>query len=196
MNWATIQAAIVEWVKAGSGYASGRVIWKNQSKNRPASAGAAVDHIAIQLLSLRGVGEDEVVQTQDLSRVGNGSTTVGTEILHTVRADKEMTLSVQCYTTSVVGSAQALAVLSKVQTSLRLESVRSGLTTAGVCPIDAGSLEDITGILDTDYEGRAVLTCRFSVTEEVTEFSTWIEHCDPESYMGPPDGGTSEDIDI
>lgn len=192
ISWSTVQSALVTWIRTGSGYASGKVIWANQDGGRPSG-----NFCTVNLTAMTPLGAlDELRRTQDLGRAGNGVDTVGTEIEHKVHGLRELAISVQCFTTEKTGDNCARAVLSKVQASLMLPTPRFALRDAGLGPFDRGVIRDVSALLDSDFEARAVLDLRFYVSEEVAEFSTYIEKCSPQSYMGPPYLGTDGLIDI
>jgi hypothetical protein len=175
LDWAVVQNALIAWLKTGSGYGTGAAIWRDQNRKKPAT-----DFLTAKVIDLSSIGMPDVRQLQDLARAGNGTTTVGTEIEFQVDAFKRLTVSVQAHTSSTVGSGKALAVLSKVQTSLHLETVRSALRVAGLAPFDFGQVQDLSAVVDTEFEGRAALTCGFYLTETLSDYATYIERANLE----------------
>jgi len=174
MDWSTAQNAIVAWIKAGTGLS--RVVWSNQSVPKPAH-----DFVQVRLAAVRKLGGDELTRDQDLSRGPTASDedfplvldVPGTEIEFTVQGERELTLSIQVHTARAV--ITPVALLSRLQTSLSLESVRTGLLAAGLAPTDPGVVRDLSALVDTGWEGRASLECRFQFTETLSEFTTFIE---------------------
>lgn len=174
--WETLQTAVKTWVLAGSGYASGRVFWSHQNGGKPIN----VDSITMRMVGpLRALGACDEVQTlTDLGRPA------GQEIEHRVIGRRELTLSLQAFTTTTVGSSRAVSTLSKVQAALSLPSVREALRAAGLFPFDAGAVVDLTALRDADFEGRAELSVRFYCSEEVSEFLGYIATVELEDYTG------------
>lgn len=186
MNWANVQNALVAWIQAAG---VSTVVWSNQDGPKPAR-----DFVRLTPLGINPVGQDEVVQKQDLTRVGNGTTTVGTELEFQAEGLRELAIAVQCHMARAI--LTPLSTMSRLQTALRLQTVRSALLAVGLAPFDIGQPTDLTALVDSGYEGRAALTVRFYFTETISDFATFIQSCKPTMYTGPPDSGTRDTIDI
>lgn len=191
-NWTTVENALRAWVKAGSSLDDGHVYWDDQTGPRPSDS-ATAPFITLHLGDVLPVGGlDELADITDADLNQNP----GAEIELRVVGTRQFHLTVQAFTPNIVNGSTARALLSKVQTALRLESVRDALATAGVTPFDVGQVLNITALVGTKFEGRAALTVGFYALETVSERTTYIETCVPQNFMGPPASGTKEDIDI
>lgn len=184
-NWTTIENAIRVWVKAGSGYGDSAVLWSDQTHARPSGA-----FITVRLGDTVPLGNDEVEVLTDLGA------DPGEEIELRAVGRRELSVSVQAFTPGVTGSSAGRGILSTVQTALALPSVRAALDAAGLTPFDVGSVRNISALVGTAFEGRAVLDVRFYTNDTASEFTGYIEDVEAVSYMGPPDEGTADEIDI
>jgi hypothetical protein len=186
MAWDTIEAAIQNWVVAGSGYASGKVIWANQNGVQP-----GLNFITMSLGDILPVGgPDPGYYLTNLSRPA------GQEVEEHVSGLRSFGVTLEVTTSATTGTAASRAILSRVQTSLGLESVRSSLALAGATPFDLGTVRSLPVLLGPAWAGRAVLEVRFYTREEMSAYHPYIDDVDIESFMGPPDSGTRDDIDI
>lgn len=174
------------WVKAATGYSDSAVIWAEQSGSCPLPA-----FITLRLGELLALGAfDELVTETDLLRPA------GTEVELRAEGLREFAVSVQAFGPSTTGNATGRAVLAKCQTALMLPSVRTALAAAGITPFDIGPVQNVTALVHTKFEGRAILEVRFYVRDSISEYTGYIETVEKTSYMGPPDSGTADAIDI
>lgn len=186
ISWGAFQTAVRTWVQGSAGLGANKIIWANQNGNR----------IERPFVTLRFGDLVPIGATDEKRRTWVG--TPGAELLETVVGQRILTLTVQAFTQQTVGSDTARAILSKVQTALRLTTVRDALNNAGLAPFDIGTVQEISTVLDGDFEGRALMAVRFHVAETVSETLTYIEKVEPiTGYTGvTPDIGTKENIDI
>lgn len=196
-SWQDIEDALRVWVKTSTGYADSQVIWADQTARRPEG-----DFITLKLTDVISfTGPDELLQLQDLSRVGE-------EIEAQVMGRREFGVSLQAFSSAVCSpgslvnpfplgfsDATARAALARCQLGLSLPSVRDTLAAEGATPFDIGSVQNLTALVGTKFEGRALLEVRFYCTMTISEFTTYIEHVNTTDYIGPPNG-TWDGIDI
>lgn len=100
---------------------------------------------------------------------------IGTEILDRHAVPAETTLRVQIFTSAVKGSGSAHALLVKVRNALDLEGVKLDLVTVGAVVVESGTVQNLTGLVETKIEGRASLDVRIRFTDGADESATWIE---------------------
>lgn len=185
-NWVTIEDALRVWVKSATGYADSAVIWAEQTGARPSGS-----IITLRLGELLPIGAyDELTSNTDLLRPA------GTEVELKVEGMREFAVSLQAFGASTTGNSTGRAVLAKCQAALTLPSVRTALAAAGITPFDIGAVQNISALSHTKFEGRAILEVRFYVRDSISEFTGYIETVEKTSYMGPPDSGTADAIDI
>lgn len=163
-NWATYEGALREWVLEASGLAAGSIIFAEQDGPRPTAPFAV-----IRVGDIHALG---AVDTNDSTY--DPYAPEGEEMVETTRGQREVTVTVQAFTASAIGGGSARALLSKVQTALNSRAIRDVLHEAGLTCFDRGSISVIPAILDTRWEGRAVLTARFYLEETVTYATGYI----------------------
>lgn len=185
--WENVEDAIRTWVKNASGLSDAHVLWAEQTGARPPSG----DFMTIRLGDIVPLGAvDELLELTDLDRPA------GQEIELRAMGVREFHVSVQAFSAATVRGNTARAQLARVQNALRLPSFRDALDEVGLSPFDAGTVRNVTELVGTKFEGRAVLDVRFYVADTVSEFVGYIDDVETTSYMGPPDEGTLEEIDI
>lgn len=163
MSYAAIENALRAWVKTATGFADGKVIWSAQNGPRPDGP-----FVALTLGAPVALGQDEITHNFDAGRPD------GSKIEHVVRGVRELSLEVAVFDADVVGDASAIALVSKLQTALRLPSVRDALNAAGLSPISTAT-QNLAAVLGNDFEGRANLDVRFYAPVSASELGTYIE---------------------
>lgn len=184
MIWQTLENALHAWVSTASGVP---VVWAEQTGARPQTGAFAT----LKLSALTQVGAvDPVVTNYDAGRPA------GEEIELQVQSLREFKLSVQFFSSFNTTDTSAFARADAAQRALYLPSVRETLAAAGLSAFDPGAIQTVTVLIGTRFESRALFEVRFYVMLTLSEFTTWIEHCTPVSYMGPPGLGNALLIDI
>jgi hypothetical protein len=184
--WEEIESALTAWVRASTSLPEGQILFADQHNPRPAG-----EFITVRLGGLTMVGAvDPVVYEYDSNRVA------GTELEERVEGTRRLRVSLQAFSRLATGEGCARSLLAQCQTALGLPSVRDALYLAGLSPYDAGNVQAIPGVIDTRTEGRAVLDVGFYCVQTLSAYTTYIEHVVTENYMGPPDLGTADEIDI
>jgi len=172
--WSTIQSAVAAWVKAqASGY---NVIWARQNGQKPARP--LITLAFGDLVSLGATDE----RRRAYNPAGSGTLTT------TVVGQRALPLSIQASTTGTTGSTAARSVLSQVQASLALPSVRAALRAVGLSPYDRGLVREVSTVLDADFEGRALLVVGFYVAETISEVTPFIERVTGSGTLDNPGG--------
>jgi hypothetical protein len=186
MNWPTVEAALIAWVQGAAGLADGFVVWSHQNAPAP---GFSFGSLHLSEIRPAG-GPDPLYYLTDLDR------DEGEEVEERVSALRIVTLTVQMHSSGVTGATTARALLSRVQTALSLDLYRSALETAGLTPFDIGVVRSLPVIVGANWTGRAVIEVRFYAREELSAYHPYIDEVESVSYMGPPDEGTKDEIDI
>lgn len=180
--------AIRQWVLAGSGLAADHVIFHQQTGARPLDAN--------NFATIRIGDTNPVACVDEVQETYNGAQPAGQEIAQTVTGLRSVNVTVQFFGAPSTGDTKAQVQAQQTQVALALPSVRNALGAAGLTPYDTGRITNVTALIGTKFEGRAVLDMHFYVLEQITEQTGYITSCVPVSYMGPPDLGTAADIDI
>lgn len=161
MDESVIEEALRAWVRKASGLDDNKIVFAEQDVIR-----LPIPFITLRLGDLVPLGSaDEMKQSFDATRPP------GEEVEVTVQGSRSFSLSVQCFGNS---DKSARAILSKVQTALSLPSVREGFEAAGISSYEMSPVQNITALLETSFEPRAVMDIGFYCSEEVSERTTYI----------------------
>lgn len=177
MNWVNFENAIQARVVAGSGLTGSKVIWENQNKQRPARS-----FIAMRVESVEAAGQSE-------SKVTNNPTpSAGQEILLTSRGMQRVELVLTAFSTDTIGNSSARALLQKVKLYLSHDSCTATLNDLAepIGILSTSGVQDASIVLETEIEGRAVLTVVCMVADEYTEATTYIETVVESGVISPP----------
>ena len=163
MDWTAIEDALHAWVVASTGYASNRVLWRDQNANAKVA-----DRITLHINGPIVLGNDELASSTDLLQPA------GQEITLYVRGDREWSLQVECYTGQTTTTSDAKSILSKLQTVGQLPSKLALLDAQGISLFDLGSVQYTPEIREVAYQGRALLLMRFYSRDVATEKTGYI----------------------
>lgn len=163
MDWTAIEDALHAWVVASTGYASNRVLWRDQNANAKVA-----DRITLHINGPIVLGNDELASSTDLLQPA------GQEITLYVRGDREWSLQIECYTGQTTTTSDAKSIMSKLQTVGQLPSKLALLDAQGISLFDLGSVQYTPEIREVAYQGRALLLMRFYSRDVATEKTGYI----------------------
>ncbi len=163
MNWTAIEDALQAWVVSATGYASNRVLWRDQNANAKIA-----DRITLHLNGPIVLGNDELASATDLLQPA------GQEITLSVRGDREWSLQVECFTGATTTTSDAKSILTNLQTVGQLPSKLALLDAQGISLFDLGSVQYTPEIREVAYQGRALLLMRFYSRDVATEKTGYI----------------------
>lgn len=185
-DWAAVEAVLVAQVCAGTGLAAGKVILEGQTlpsslsgasvpgAGRPPLPYASVWHGDEDCLSF--LAETLVSDNPD-GHEGDPEAVppvVGTELLVDHDVPSEFHVRVQVFTAEVRGNSAAPVLLSKFHNWLQTDTARDAFRAAGIGLIEAGTVQNLTGLVETRIEGRAVLDLRLRYRDGAREALTYI----------------------
>lgn len=180
MNLGTFEIALVTEVKRATGLAAGKVVWANQTRDRPIRP-------FVELAVLNSAAASSHAE----SGISNTSgAPAGEEITLTTTDHVDLTVQLRAFSSEVTGSDKAFNLLDKVRQHFGKESciaVLEGQAEA-IAVVDRGTVNDATTVLETEYEGRAVLTLRLRVADVATEKSTYIDEVVTETTVNQTSG--------
>ena len=163
MDWTALEDALHAWVVSATGYASNRVLWRDQDANAKVA-----DRITLHISGPIVLGTDERVSTTDLLEPA------GQEITLSVRGDREWSLQVECYTGATTTTSDAKSILTNLQTVGQLPSKLALLDVQGITVFDHGSVQYTPEIREVAYQGRALLLMRFYSRDVASEKTGYI----------------------
>lgn len=163
MSWADTENALHAWVVAASGLAAGLVRWGDQAGiSRPVPPTTWVE---LRLGASDPIGVADETRCEAISMAPGGS-----DVSLLAIGRRASSLAIQVFGPSV-GAVSARALAGRIQGGLALESIAAALSVANVSVVDNGSIVNVPRVLETDWQGRAVLTVRFHSVEELTEIT-------------------------
>jgi hypothetical protein len=177
-----IEATIATWLVGGTGLSSAKIV--NGNAKNPQSAQPYVTYV---VKTPRRVGGPDEVRWSDTS--GNPS---GAEETATVVGQRELIVTVQCFTQSLLGAADrtgaltAKEYLSKAQTALALPSVRAAMNAAGLVFVDVQNFVDFSEPMGPLGAGRATMDVRIRAVDSVSETATRIDNVQGPNSVPPP----------
>lgn len=179
MTWEDVEYAVQRAIVRASGYATEQVVWAFQDMDEP-----TLDHISLSLGGEMAVGIDRLHISENLSRPN------GQEIRQEVQGTREVPLTVEVFTSSVIGELAARRVAELIRARLRLPDVRSIFRRAGVSPFDPGPVDWIPDIPNASFRGRARMIIRCYVpVMGADEYVGYIARVRgtifPRGYVGP-----------
>jgi hypothetical protein len=165
MSWTDVEDALHDAVAAGAGLSGSSVVWANQGGPR----------LARPFLTVRRSGPQELGSTAIVRKDYDNTAPAGTEVQTRVRRQLSFTLSVQAFTTALTGTANAVALLDAVQAQMRKRAQLDAFRAVGIALEDAGTVQDLSAVLQTDFEGRAAVDMTFRIASETLETTGYIE---------------------
>lgn len=180
MNLGAFEVALVTEVKKATGLPAGKVIWANQTRDRPVRP-----FVELAVLS------SESASTHSESAISDSSPVVaGEEITLTTIDHIDLTVQLRAFSAEVTGSNKAFNLLDKVRQHFGKESCIELLESQAesIAIIDRGTVADATFVLETEYEGRAIFTLRLRVADVATEKTTYIDEVVTETTVTQTSG--------
>lgn len=171
-NQKAIEDAIHFEIYTASGLPPGRVIWENQSRDRPGQTPGTRD-----LITLRwGTAETFATATPEITTADTIGAPAGQEVtIQTIDHD-QLSLTVTYYAGLHTGNTAARSRLKAIRNTLNRDVVIDRLqNVSSVALIESGSVQLQPVLLETEYESRAYMVLRLGVAEGTDEKVTNIE---------------------
>jgi hypothetical protein len=193
MNLATVENAALAWVVTSTGLSLGSQVYlANQGIEQPQSG----PFITVEIGDVSTLGIDEVENTTDLSAPA------GQEITQTVLGQREFGVTLQAFGYQTItggqgGGVTAVQALMACQTLLSRPDVRNTLNAAGLGIFDLGTVQRVDAVVETAFEGRAVLHVRFYAVDTSSAVTGYINETQATGTITAPDGSTqTADLDV
>ncbi len=139
LNITTLRTNLQAWVDAQT---DSKVIWANQNSPQPEGAHVTLFVDPIAQLGRDGIGETVLVES---------------EYLAVPFGDREFTLAIQAYRSG------AYQDILNIVNSLQGETVRATLIANGIAYVRTLDQADISGLLQTQFQERAMADIRFRI---------------------------------
>lgn len=169
VDWAAVETALQAWVQAAcTGVTGFQAVFAQQSAVRPPEPFATIKH--------DGGGARGLAET---SLVYNGAAPAGQEVELNTREHTEFTVSVQVFTKDVLGAASASALANRIRNAAVKQLQGDAFATVNLAVVDRGTVQNMTDLLDTRFEGRAALDVRFRVSDGAQDKTGYIATVGP-----------------
>jgi hypothetical protein len=174
MNLQVVEDALRAWVKTATGLDDSHVYFANQQVAQPSDGPFITILVATNGVTL---GLPEITRTTDLTQpLGKEVAQDGLSIWDlsvTFQAFAENTVSYPVPSFPIVlptgQGITAVELLAKVQLALNLESVHGALNAAGISPYEYGTIRRVDAVIETYWEGRAILEMKCYVSDSAEE---------------------------
>lgn len=167
INYDLVEQTIHAWAVALSGYSAAQVIWRDQDGNAPTG-----NYLTLHTGDQVQIGLDAITSTTNIAAPA------GEEVTITVAGDREIIVTVECYTAATVGAAGARAILAGMLTKSSLPSMRDILALAGLSHFDQGKPSYVPAVKEINFQGRGVWESRMYARDTASEKTTYIERAE------------------
>jgi hypothetical protein len=187
MDLTAFQTTIQNHVKLATGFTDAKVIWANQTRDRPARP-------FVELAIL----DDEMVGQEEHGQSDTPGAPAGQEVTLSTRYQVELTVQVRVFSSEVVGSNTGSNVARKIRNYFGRDSVNVALAAPaiGVAVVDLGPVRDASIVLSTEHEGRGILDLKFRVADLDVETTTYIETATVETTVEQSNGNVTRTLTI
>lgn len=164
LNFATVKIALYNW--AVSQVPSGMpVIWWQPNAPRPVVSGVNVPYVTLFLSSVTAVNQDWSSSEADISGIIN------------MKGDRQFTVSVEAY------GADPLTLLENIRTSLQKQTVLDMLRVGGIAFYASLTINDLTDLVDSQFERRAQLDILFGIAQIYTDNPGYFDEIEVDAVV-------------
>lgn len=160
INFTAIENALAAWVTAQSG--GPLPIWDKQAQPQP----------ALPYITLKRAPPVALILLDPVTISYNGSAPLGQEITTTITAQKEMTVTLECFANTITGAGTAAEYLSELITSLRFPSVLAALYAVGLSIRRKENVLDLSALVATAFQTRASVEIVLGLVDVATDVPT------------------------
>lgn len=152
INFWTVKLALYNWVVSVTGGSMPVIYWQ------PNSPRPNVPYITLFISQVTAVNQDWTDSGTDI----NGSTNM--------KGDRQFTLEIQAY------GGDPLTLMENIRTSLQKQSILDTLRTNGIAFYSSLTINDITELVDSQYERRAHLDVLFGIGQVYADSPGFFDH--------------------
>lgn len=149
-------------VKAATGFDGGHVIWADQTRTRPSRPFVELDYVSETTTNFLEHTQEDTPGAPESE-----------ELTLNAREHLEPTVQMRVYSSAVVGNNSARNIARKIRAYFGRESVQS--TLGDIALVNRNVVRDVSLVLETEHEGRAVIDMTFRVERIESETTTYIE---------------------
>ena len=169
IDWATINRALIDWIKETVPAVRERVRWENQNIAQPSKKKLEFPYITMLRTSV--VDEGGVAETRTQTLDANGDVVTATNGLTPDESEQIsvepvlINLAVSAHVDAKAGandpSCDAMALLSRAKRALDVGSVVEKLSVACLSVVDEGSIIDTSVVVNGEWQSKATLDVVF-----------------------------------
>lgn len=153
VSYATVKTNLYNWAISVLPVGMPVIFWE------PNAPRPNVPYATLFLSSILAVGQDWASNESDSAGLIN------------MQGDRQFTLSFQVY-----GGTDPLTVLENVRSSLQKQTILDTLRTNGIVFFQSLNIEDITDLIDSQWERRASLDILFGIGQNYTDNPGYFDH--------------------
>lgn len=184
-----IEDGLRAWIMKATGLDTDHVVFAEQGKSDQGGAIPSKPYATVRIGDSLSVSSS-LDEDTDLER------DAGQEIIQQSKATEAVRVSVQFFSDDTTGDSTGIALARQARQALELPVVREALELAGVTIFDEGKAQNLSALRGTRFEARGVLDVGIYMLNIMRQYTTYIEEVETEDFMGPPNSGTSGEIDI
>lgn len=178
MTFEDFENAIQAQVVAATGFSGSKVVWANQTRDRPARP----------FVELSQLNEETTNFTEQYQADTVGSPS-GEELTLYSKEHVEPTIQVRVFSNDVTGNDNAKNVAKKIRAYFGRDSTQVALGEIAV--VNRGTVRDMSLVLETEHEGRAILDLKFRLSQIEEETTTYIQTVTVETNVTSTDETTT-----
>jgi hypothetical protein len=165
IDYSAITEAVRAWVRDSLSLPDGKVILQDQTGQELTPPYATV-RIST---SSKPFGTDFADSVTDLARAQ------GQEVELSTTGPRNILAAINVYTLGAFGGAGATAMLANARDRLELDSVVAAFGAAGVAVVDTSDVQNLSALLETNFQGRAHLELTLGASSSDSERVGFIE---------------------
>lgn len=158
-----METALTGWLRTSTGAA---FRWDDQKAPQPGEvSGTPVSYGTMRILTVTRLGMTAgAVRSVDMTRPA------GQEVKTSMRMPCLLSFRAQLFTADTVGAASAFPLLQVAAARLDLDSVSGELARGGLGVATLGTVQNLSGLIGTRYQGHAAFDVSFNCTTQVADF--------------------------
>jgi len=173
-----MEGALNTWLRDATGAA---FRWEDQKAPQAGdAAGTPVSYGTMRILTLVRLGA-----TASVTHGTDTGRPAGQEVKSTARMSCLLSFRAQLFTAFTFGAATAVPLLQVAAARLDLNSVSGALHRAGLGVGTIGTVQNLSGLIGTRYQGHAALDVTFNCTTEVADFVGYFLRAQVTANVGP-----------
>jgi hypothetical protein len=166
VNWIALENAIAAEIRAPLAEYDGVVIWRDQTRTRPRRVFAT--------LAWQDAAPTAFTAPVVCYEATPGQPP-GQELTEVTMTSNTLSVEVQVMCTDITGDTAALALAVRIAAELEAPDTLERLGAAGIAVRDVGRVQNISELLQTEHESRAVFAVSLDTVTETRRLLSYVE---------------------